>query len=266
MGLFISYQTPRRVDPMSNVSEVLHRIRVKLYPNYLPKAEGSYIARTDNEASLSIEEVCAAAKNRGGFTGNYDDLVEHVKQYFEEAAYQLCDGFAVHTGYFSIHPNVGGVFHKTTQGHDQEKHPVGFRFRTSAALRNLAERIVIEVEGLAEVSGYIDEFVDISTGAVNETAISGGLFSIAGHKIKVDGDKNDIGVYFVSVPDPAKEVKVTGPLAENSSSKVIGVIPALNPGLYKLEIRTQYSSGSFFLKEPRTLVLPAELTVAQART
>jgi hypothetical protein len=35
------------------VNEMLHRIRVKLYPNYLPHIPGAYIARTDNEASLS---------------------------------------------------------------------------------------------------------------------------------------------------------------------------------------------------------------------
>jgi hypothetical protein len=36
------------------VNEVLHRIRVKPYPNYLTHVEDAYIARTDNEASLSI--------------------------------------------------------------------------------------------------------------------------------------------------------------------------------------------------------------------
>jgi hypothetical protein len=61
---------------INDVNEVLHRIRVKLYP----KGEGSLIARTDNEALLSIEDVCAALKNRGGFTGSYDDLVELVKK------------------------------------------------------------------------------------------------------------------------------------------------------------------------------------------
>jgi hypothetical protein len=86
------------------VNEVLYRIRVKLYPNYLTHGEGAYLARTNNEAPLSIEEICAVLKNRGGFTGNYDDLVEHVKQFLDEAAYQLCDGFAVNTGYFSITP------------------------------------------------------------------------------------------------------------------------------------------------------------------
>jgi hypothetical protein len=70
---------------VNNVNEVLHRVRAKLYPTYLPGADGEYIARTDDEASLDIEAVCAALKNRGGFTGNYDDLVSHVKQYYIES-------------------------------------------------------------------------------------------------------------------------------------------------------------------------------------
>jgi hypothetical protein len=120
---------------INNPDEVLHRIRVKLYPNYLPKVEGAYIARTDNEASLTIEQVCAALKNRGGFTGNYDDLVDYVRQFFDEAIYQLCDGFSINTGYFSMHPNVGGTFDSVNETHDKEKHPVSFRFRTLAVLR-----------------------------------------------------------------------------------------------------------------------------------
>jgi hypothetical protein len=70
---------------INNITEVLHRLRVKLYPNYLPNVEGAYIARTDSEASLSIEQVCAALKNRGGYGGDYEDLVEGVKQFFDEA-------------------------------------------------------------------------------------------------------------------------------------------------------------------------------------
>ncbi|MDR1072125.1 MAG: hypothetical protein LBL45_00405, partial [Treponema sp.] len=152
-----------------NVNEVLHRIRVKLYPNYLSTVEGAYIARADNEASLSIESVCAALKNRGGFTGSYDDLVEHVHQFFDETAYQLCDGFAVNAGYFSIHPNVGGAFDKTTEGHDGKKHPVTFRFRARTPLRNLAAHVAVEVEGIANVAGYIDEFIDVTTESANDT-------------------------------------------------------------------------------------------------
>jgi hypothetical protein len=236
---------------MNSLADVLHRIRVKLYPNYLPQAEGAYIARTDNEALLTIEEVCAALKNRGGFTGNYDDLVEHVRQYLDEVAYQICDGYAVNTGYFSVHPNVGGTFDKPTEGHDTAKHPVTFRFLTRAPLRALAERIVVDIEGLADVQGYIDEFLDVKTGAVNETVTPAGQFVISGHKIKVAGDSPDIGVYFET--DGGVQAKVLGALAENTSSKLIWVAPMLASRTWKLVIKTQYSSGSNMLKEPRVI-------------
>jgi hypothetical protein len=91
------------------VQQVMHRIRVKLYPNYLPVGE-AFLARTDSEASLNIEQVCAALRERGGYKGDFSQLVDHVQKFFGEAAYQLCDGFAVNTGYFSIYPNLGGTF------------------------------------------------------------------------------------------------------------------------------------------------------------
>jgi hypothetical protein len=242
------------------INEVLHRIKVKLYPNYLTHVEGAYLARTDNEASLSIEDVCAALKNRGGFTGNYNDLVEFVVQFFDELAYQLCDGFAVNTGYFSVHPNVGGTFDKVTEGHDRQKHPITFRYRTNAPLRALAGRIAVEVEGLADVQGYIDEFVDVTTESVDETVTSGGQFVISGHKIKVAGDTPEVGVYFADADDPSRRLKVSGRLAENTVSKVIGVVPALSAGKWKVEVTTRYSGGSNPLKEPRTITSAFTLT------
>jgi hypothetical protein len=247
---------------INDAAEVLHKIKVKLYPNYLASITGAYIARTVNEATLSIEEVCAALKNRGGYTGNYDDLVEHVHQFLDEAAYQLCDGFAVNLRYYSIHPNVGGTFDKVTESHDAKKHPVTFHFRSRAVLRALAKHIMVEVEGLADVQGYIDEFIDITTEAVNETLTLGGMFSVTGHKIKIAGDKPTVGIYFVSVADTEQRVRVEGRLAENAASKLIGVIPAsLETGTYTLEVVTQYAHGGALLKEPRTIILSAPLTV-----
>jgi hypothetical protein len=77
----------------------------------------------------------------------------------------------------------------------------------------------------------------------------------------VNGDKPEVGVYFVSVADPSQRVKVAGHLAENAASKVIGVIPTLSAGAYTLEIVTQYTHGSASLKEPRTITFPTQLIV-----
>ncbi|MDR2782288.1 MAG: hypothetical protein LBB48_00320 [Treponema sp.] len=49
-------------------------------------------------------------------------------------------------------------------------------------MRELAKHL--GVEGEAGVSGYIDEFADVSTEAVNEALTPGGLFGVAGHKTR----------------------------------------------------------------------------------
>jgi hypothetical protein len=59
---------------LTTVNEVLHRIRVKLYPNYLPQIKGEYIARTDSEKTLSVDEVKIAGDP--GKTGVYLTMTE----------------------------------------------------------------------------------------------------------------------------------------------------------------------------------------------
>jgi len=238
---------------INNVIEVLHRIRVKLYPNYLPTADGAYIARTDSEASLSIEQVCAALKNRGGYGGDYEDLVEGVRQFFDEAAYQLCDGFAVNTGYYSVHPNIGGTFNSTTEIHDHKKHPISFRFRTGRKLRRLVEHIGVDIEGIADTSGYIDEFIDPEEDSINSHYFPGNQFIIHGHKIKLAGDDPDVGVYFVPVNNPANTMKATR-IAESTPSKIIGVAPGTGASPVRIEVHTQFSgSGGTLLKAVRVI-------------
>jgi len=242
---------------INNVTEVLHRIRVKLYPNYLPNnpdgTMGAYIARTDSEASLNIEQVCAALKNRGGYGGDYEDLVEGVKQFFDEAAYQLADGFSVNTGYYSVHPNVGGTFNSVTDIHDHKKHPITFRFRTENKLRKLIEHIGVEIEGIADTGGWIDEFIDADDNSVNTLYVPGDQFILHGHKIKIAGDDPGIGVFFVPVNSPANAKKVTR-IAENSSSKIIGIAPQTQHAQNRIEVRTQFEgSSSKFLKTVRVI-------------
>jgi len=239
---------------IGDLKDILHKIKVKLYPNYLPKAEGAYIARTDNEATLSLVDVCTTLKNRGGFQGKFDELVDNVHQFFDELAYQLCDGYAVSTGYFSIHPNIGGTFNSDKELHDHKKHRITFRFRTCKALRELANAIHVEILGLADVNGYIYEFLDYDEVSTNTLYVPGDQFAIHGHKIKVAGENPGVGVYFVPVDDPSKAVKVTR-MAENTASKVTGIAPQTGYQHNRIEIRTQYTgSGTNTLKSPRTIV------------
>ena len=243
------------------IVDVYHRIRVKLYPNNLPYKDGAYVARTANESVLSVKQVCSEMVRRGGFTGNYSDLVNHIDQFFREVAYQLCDGFAVNAGYFSIHPNIQGTFNSVNEKHNREKNPIDFRFRALAPLKDLVESIHVEIEGLADPNARIDAFIDMDGDSKN-TFTPGNLFSITGSKIKIAGDSPDCGVFFVSENDALKAVKVTR-IAENSATKITGIIPDDVDSVNRIEVRTQFTgSTKTFLREPRVIRSDFALTVA----
>ncbi|MDR0287374.1 MAG: DUF4469 domain-containing protein [Clostridiales bacterium] len=239
---------------IKKIDDVLHRIRVKLYPNYLPNMEGRYIAKTDNEASLSIERICAAMKNRGGFMGSYDNLIDNVRQFMDECAYQLCDGYALNMGYYSIHPNICGTLDSEKDAHDPVKNPINFKYRTRLPLRKLVQHIAVEITGVANNKAYIDEYIDREEDSTNGVFTPGNMFCISGNKIKVAGDDPECGVYFVPVDDPSKAVKVTR-VGENGSSMITGIAPITNFPQNRIEIRTQYTGSNVtFLKAPRAIV------------
>jgi hypothetical protein len=195
-------------------------------------------------------------KNRAGFTGSYKDVIEHVKCFLQEAMYQLCNGKTVNLDYYSIHPHVGGTFSSAHKSHDHKKNPVTFRFRTRKAMRDLAKNTDVIITALAESKSYIEEFTAVYSEAINETVMPGEQFIISGHKIKVEGDDPSCGVYFASVTDnvlDGRRIKVDS-LAENSSPRIIGVVPLLEvPNQYKVVIISQHTGSGTFLKEPHVI-------------
>jgi hypothetical protein len=216
-----------------------------------------------HKETLTVEQVCTAMKLRGGFTGSYEDLVEHVKLYHNEVAYQLCDGYAVgFSGYFSIHPNVGGTFNKLREGVTEEKHPIDFRFRVNGPLHDLSEHIEVEVIGLADSGAFIEDFFDKKSGLYNQRVTPGGQFITTGNKIEIAEPSRDVGLFLVAPGSPTVAMPVTD-LVVNKPHEIIGIIPELPPGkTWTLEARTQYTQGGALLKDVRTIASSFTLTEA----
>ena len=243
---------------ITDLSPILHHIRVKLYPNYLPAGKGTYIARTDSDKTVNIRDICTIMVTRAGFDGNLETLYDYVDQFFEEVAYQLCDGFTTNLAYFTIHPNVGGTFASPAELHDHKKHRISFRFSALAKLRSLVKNIDVEVVGIAEEPAYIDEFTDVEDSLINSSFVPGNGFTIHGHNIKIEGTDPACGLYIVPVDDPSKRVKVPR-ILENNPSKVMGLSVSTNYLINRIEIVTQFTSGGINLQSPRTITSPFTL-------
>jgi hypothetical protein len=256
------HRRKRTMPNIYSINEKMHKLRVKLYPNYLPGGEGTYIARTLNEAAVTIEDICAAMIKRAGYAGNYDELVRAVKLFFKEMMYQLADGFAVNTGYFTLHINVGGTFPSANVTFDPKTNKLTIRFQALGPLRNFLEDIEVIIENYADTPAWISEFIDQEENALNSIFIPGNVCAIMGHRNKIEGDDPSCGLYMVPVLDPSKAVKVTR-VVENTPSKITCVIPSSGHSENHIRIITQHSgSPDRPLKTPRILTSSFIITEA----
>ena len=62
------------------------------------------------------------------------------------------------------------------------------------------------------------------------------------------GESAECGVYFVNATGAAQRVKVEGRLADNTSRRIAGMIPALAAGQWQVEVITQFASGAVMTK------------------
>jgi hypothetical protein len=243
------------------VSQVMNNLRVKLYKNHLMKNEDAYFARLDSMNTIGMAQLCATMVQRAGHTGNAGDLTKNGEDIMEEVAYQLCNGYTVNLGLFSLYLNVGGTFKSEHDTPDHKHHPLSLRVRTHKPFHRLVEATHVQIEGYADASGCIDQYFDEELGDEGHLYVEGHMFTMHGRGIQIKGDPALVGLYFVPVDDPSAAVKVTR-IMENHPHKIIGIAPATQHQFCRLEIRTQYSTGSILLKAPRVISSPFVLEEA----
>jgi nucleoid DNA-binding protein len=241
---------------------VYHKIKAQLYDNALTDNPNDYIARVVSEKSLNVRDIAQSTMIRGGANVSADSIEHAVNLFLKEMSYCLCDGFSINTGYFTAQASLKGVFHSANEEFNREKHSVSFDFHQGSLLRKELENVEIDIVGLADASCSITQVIDVKTGSINEFLTPNRNLKISGSKIKIAGDKESNGVYFVN-QETNERIKVdTSDIVTNNPSKLIVVIPALSAGSYQLEVATQFSgSGGITIKEARSAMFDKPLTV-----
>ncbi len=242
------------------MTEIFHSVKAYLYDNALTSDPDDYVARVNSERSLSSEEICESAVSRGGADISQASMLHGTNLFFKEMAYQLCNGYSVNTGYFTATPLIRGVFNSPDDTFDPERHTILFQFNQGDTLRNELSTIEVQIMGVADTGLGISQVTDMKTGSVNDQLTPGRNLRIDGHKLKVAGENENTGIFFIN-QSSEEETKVdASDLIINNPSELLIIIPELGAGTYKLKVSTQYAKGQF-LKEPRTAIFDKELTV-----
>jgi hypothetical protein len=171
------------------------------------------------------------------------------------ASYNLCNGYTANLGLFSLYFNVGGTFKTVHDTPDPKQHPLTLRLRVHAVFHELLKATHVVLDGLADASGCIDQYSDEKLGEEHHLFAPGNMFVLQVHKIKIAGDAQDLGVFFVPVDNPSAYLQAKR-IIENTPTKVVGIAPDTGFARNRIEVRTQFSGGGSFLKSPRVITSP----------
>ena len=242
------------------MENVFHTIKANLYENFLTDNPDDFSAKVISERTLGVREICTMAIKRGGAPSTVDAMEVNATLFLKEMAYQMMDGFAVNTGYFTANAQVRGVFNNRNEAFNPKKHSVLFRFNQGDLLRKEIPNIQVQVMGVGETGIIISHVVDSKTGSVNDLLTPGGVLKIKGGKLKIAGDHPEVGVFFEDEAANRTQVEMND-IIMNKPAELMVQIPALPAGKYRLAIRTQFSGSSTLLKDVRVNIYEKVLTV-----
>ncbi|MDR2897217.1 MAG: DUF4469 domain-containing protein [Spirochaetaceae bacterium] len=240
---------------------LFHKIWAQLHENTLSENPKGYIARVIPEKALTVKELAQDAAERKGVALSAETLEYATELVLKEMVYKLCDGFSINTGYFTAQPTIRGLFDSPVDRFDRTKHSVSFDFKQGFLARNELDNVDIEIHGLARASCFIAQVIDVKTGSINGLLSPNGAFKIQGRRLKITGDNEGNGVYFVNQETDERIPVDSSDIVHNIPSELTIVTPALIAGTYKVEVVTQYTIGGKPSKKAKTAVFETPLTV-----
>jgi hypothetical protein len=230
-----------------------------LEDNELTDKPGDLRAQVINVTSYTQNDIVDRVMNIGaGLTRS--DVVSVLEAEKQVIGTIIAEGGAVNTELFNAFPSISGVFDSPDEAFNHSKHKINIKLHPGVVLRSAVSQAKPRRVAAVVTGTVITSVTDLKTGAINGTLTPGRDLKFSGAKLKITGDKAEVGLYFVPVGGGA-EIKVDpSDIVVNNPSELIAVIPPLTAGTYRVKIITQFSAGKQ-LKTPHTCTFDKDLTV-----
>ncbi|MDR2792373.1 MAG: DUF4469 domain-containing protein [Treponema sp.] len=226
--------------------------------NELTKEPDDMRAKTVNVISRNQSEIIDRMMQSGAGLTRSDVL--SVLEAEKEAIYAaLADGEAVTTDLFNAFPSVQGVFTGANDSFDPKRHRVKIHLHEGAGLRKVEVRVKTKKVQPGQTGAFIASVTDMKTGSVNNLLTPGRPLRMYGSKLKVVGDDESVGVYFLGADGSAVKVDASD-IVENKPADVMVMIPELAAGTYYVRVITQFAGSGRLAKKPHIADFGAVLT------
>lgn len=231
-------------------------LKYTLQENLLTERPDDYMVQTIASRVYDKEAIIAQILRRGTLLTRTDVLA--VFSGLEEVIVDIVkDGGTINLPLFNTSFSISGVFEGPMDTFDGSRHKLNVNLTKGTLLREAEKQVRFEKTDAIAPAPSIVEVKDVFSGKTNEALTPGGVAQLWGSNLKIAGDNEQNGLWFVpETGDPVKaEVLVT-----NKPASLIAMIPQLPVGNYTIRIVTQYTGGNL-LKTSRTSFFEKKLAV-----
>lgn len=240
---------------------------VALYPNRMIQSsdgKSSYYAQTTIRGVCTNSDIAQDLINAGLGEGLSKEQIEKLLSYADDdKLVRMADGFACDSGNFKSRLQVKGLFTSESDTYSTERHSIDIAVRATAKAKKAVSKIIPVIRQGNSRKPEITGVSDLKSKS-GSTLTKGGFLEISGANIKICGDSEEVGLFFVNRDDSSKSVKLSAEeLGINKAATIACVVPAeLESGTYSIKIVTQFmNSLKVFRKEPQAASY-GEFTVA----
>ena len=232
-------------------------LKYNLVENLLTERSDDYAAQTVPTRSYDKNAVIDLILRRGTLLTRTDVLA--VMNGLEETVVDVVrDGGTINLPLFNTSFSISGVFDGPMDSFDSSRHRLNVNLTKGTLLRKAESEVRFAKTDAVTPQPSIVEVRDAVSGATNDVLTPGGVIQLWGANLKIAGDNEANGLWFVPETGDAVKAEV---VITNKPSQLIAMIPALAAGNYTVRVVTQNTGGGVLLKTPRSYVFERTLVV-----
>ncbi len=232
-------------------------LKYNLVENLLTERPDDYAAQTIPTRSYDKNAVIDLILRRGTLLTRTDVLA--VMNGLEETVVDVVrDGGTINLPLFNTSFSISGVFDGPMDSFDSSRHRLNVNLTKGTLLRKAESEVRFAKTDAVTPQPSIVEVRDAVSGATNDVLTPGGVIQLWGANLKIAGDNEANGLWFVPETGDAIKAEV---VITNKPSQLIAMIPALAAGNYTVRVVTQSTGGGALLKTPRSYVFERTLVV-----
>ena len=232
-------------------------LKYNLVENLLTERPDDYAAQTVPTRSYDKNAVIDLILRRGTLLTRTDVLA--VFNGLEETLADIVkDGGTINLPLFNTSFSISGVFDGPMDSFDSSRHRLNVNLTKGTLLRKAESEVRFAKTDAVTPQPSIVEVRDAVSGATNDVLTPGGVIQLWGANLKIAGDNEANGLWFVPETGDAVKAEV---VVTNKPSQLIAMIPALAAGNYTVRVVTQSTGGGVLLKTPRSYVFERTLVV-----